>query len=130
VSAFEIRDVGEGFELTIQVEVAKRSYTVKDITLLAYAKTGTEVARHSVGTLDESRPRAVVTTECTGFPAIITAEAATAVCQDVNLPIMYLKSPATATENRTWEQDYRECGEGLPPERILERYRTESPTQK
>jgi len=127
IERFEIQNVGERHELTIKIEVTRTGMTVKDITLLAYSMNGAEVARQPVGTLDESRRDAIVTTECTDFPAIITADAARTVCDDLNLPILYLDTASTTTEKSAWKQTVRECGNSLPPDYILKRYRTASP---
>lgn len=127
----EISELENGYELKVGVSLAHQGgVTIKDITLLAYDKDGARVARHDVGTLDESRRITDVTTQSSGFPAIITFEAATSACEDLILPLAYVNGSEKGAEDRDWNTTTRKCGGGLPPERILERYRTESPTQE
>jgi hypothetical protein len=126
----EVRKLEDGYELVVTVLLAHQGgVTIEDITLFAYTKEGSRVAHREVGTLDDSRRMVTIEKRCSGFPAIVTFDAATSVCENVMLPIVYIKSPVTPTEDRSWEQTPRECGGGLPPERILDRYGTASPTE-
>lgn len=121
-------DDAGGFDLTVQMQLApSKSDTIEGVVVLAYAQDGTEVARHSVGTLNKHSVE-TVTTYCSGFPTMVTVKTARSPCDDLVIDIRYLEGPVTPADERTWARTTRECEEGLPPERLLEGDQTPSAT--
>lgn len=123
----ELREVAErsdtqaGFDLTMSVDLGfSTKPSIDDVLLLGYDKDGNRVARHQIDTLGMNKPAVEVTTASSGFPAIVTASADISACDELIIEIVYLKGPVTPASSRTWEDTFRNCGDDLPPERLLD----------
>lgn len=97
-----------------------------DVRLLAYAVNGTKVCDVAVGDLASSGDfQQTVKTECSAFPAIITASSRESPCENALIPV--LRWTGTDAQRKQtvshgewpWNSTYRKCGENLPPERVL-----------
>lgn len=101
--------------------------SIHNITVLAFNDAGEEVCRSNVGDLIkfEDRDR-TVTVRCTDFPAIISAKARESPCDGAKIEILYWigseaqRGADLPDDVKVWEDTYRNCGESLPPERVLD----------
>lgn len=125
VRSFEIQELDEGYELRCEVRLNVRTTEViRDVELLAYADDGRLACTEEVGTLRrKERTNAAVTVQCDRFPTIVTMEAATSVCEDLLIELVYWVDEDIATDDTPvgWHTTYRECQESLPPERFVNR---------
>lgn len=100
-----------------------------DVQLLAYAADGAKIGETQVGDLVKpGGDEQIVETTCSEFPIIITATARETPCEDALLPINYWvgtdaqRTETVDDEEVLWKDTYRECGEDLPPKRVLEKF--------
>lgn len=122
------RSDSEGsYELTVALQLAvSHGASIRDVVLHIYAKDGNVLVRHPIGTLNVHES-VEVTPVASRFPAIITASAARSVCNDLTIQIVYVNGPITPAEDRKWDYTVRECGEELPPKRLLAGNESTSP---
>ena len=107
-----------GWELELRTNVVPVTGAIEDVTLVAYADGGTSVCERAVDQLDGGVTEYEL--ECTGFPAIISAETATD-CDEVET-LYWVGTdeqrqqsiPTEITEDAIlWETTTRECGESV-----------------
>lgn len=108
-----------------------REVSVHNVTLIAYSDDGTEVCRERVGDFLQDEPASrSVDVKCKEFPAIITVTAEESPCDGTRLQIDYWigtddqRGKDLDEEEIVWESTYQECGESLPPERVLQNVST------
>jgi len=129
LSGLEVIPRNESYNLTVQVDsTGGGEGQIQDVQILAYSEQGQQVCNKDVGTIQ--RERRSIRLDCSVFPAIITADAATSVCDDLMIQIVHwigteaqkqLRIPDeipddTAVYNGT---DTRQCSESLPPARLI-----------
>lgn len=123
----KVRRHPEGWLLSTIVEAtAERSGAAfHDVSLLGYALDGTRVCEKPLG--DLPIPGGVrtqqVTAVCSGFPTVVTLDAAESPCDDgVALAVAVAdrvptgSTPAEEPDGVAWSTRDRRCGEGLPPD--------------
>jgi hypothetical protein len=104
-----------------------------EVRLLAFDTEGTKICEAPVGEL--SGHKKTVDTTCSKFPSIIAATARESPCKKAQIPIVWwtsTKEKRTSTftpGKRPWKSTYRECDEDLPPERILDEFKTSTEEQ-
>jgi hypothetical protein len=85
-----------------------------DLSVIAYDRTLTEVARRSIGEVpSDINEDTRIELECSGFPFALTYAARESPCEEsVDIKIAVYRG-----EDHGWIADqYRECNESLPPE--------------
>ena len=93
--------------------------SIHDVEILAYSDTGEKVCRKHIGDLLElEEPEKTVSLTCGSFPAIITADAEESPCDGALISIFRWKGTENEKDHPNdpglWDQDRRECDEGLP----------------
>lgn len=117
----------EGYQLTLDVVLGRSpQIEIENITIYCYSHTGKKICQKSV---EDNSLTETIELHCSSFPEIITADAATSVCDDLNIPIVYWVGSSDQQQKRipedlddnavVWQQTWRRCGESLPPERVL-----------
>lgn len=89
-----------------------------DVVVYAYSKQGQEIGKREIGDLTHEysvNDGKDVTLDCQSFPYAVTFDAKESPC-DENTKIMIGRYDGMRDGNYVWATDYRECGEGLPPE--------------
>lgn len=136
----EVRPVDDGYQLSIAVSNGRiPTVVIEDVTLLAFSGEGNQVCSESVGRIDTDRMKVDVTVHCSAFPEIITADAATSVCEELTIPLIYWVGTDEQTQKHVpdelsedavvWDSTVRKCGEALPPERFVNESGATEPNQ-
>ena len=120
-----------GWTLELTTNVAPVTDSIPDVTLVAYDEQGTTVCELPIGAADGGVTDYHL--DCTDFPAIISARTGLD-CPDVTVDILYWSGTAEQQERRIPDEitdsaelyrlTQRECGESLPPQRLLTRTET------
>lgn len=128
----KVKKVSDGWSLEAQVVNEYPQHTsFHDIQLLAYTADGSKICEAKVGDLLKPTGDAeTVETTCSEFPAIITATARESPCEKALIPVDYWvgtdaqKTTTLASDEIVWKDTYRKCDEELPPQRILDEFKT------
>ena len=130
VIVLEVRPTTEGFELTTEVSnVGYREDRIEGVHVLAFSESGRQAGEKQVGVIEEGGKRKKVSLACSEFPEIVTAKAATSVCEDLIVDVRYWVGtdrqkgkhiPDELSEDAfVYDITTRKCGESLPPERLV-----------
>lgn len=97
-----------------------------NVTVVAYSQQGDLVCEYEVGTLNVSQPQERLSTQCDGFPAVITGTANEQLCKGVVIIIIWVwegtdrERESKYDDPSQWEDYNRECEGTLPPDRFIE----------
>jgi len=124
IRSIEVTPNDSRWALGCTLEIAPVTQSVPDMTLVAYTYDGELVCEKSLGDFSGGRQQL----QCTSFPEIISARTSLD-CHEINIDIVYWTGtdnqqareiPDNITDNDSiYQLTQRECGESLPPERLL-----------
>lgn len=125
----EVRPNNGDYQLSIQILNDGRRTRIRNITLLAYTEEGREVCSEPIGDISFTETVSV-TVRCSGFPAIITANASTPICDDIRIRIIHWIGDESQKQRHIPDEidndeaiyngtGYRRCDESLPPRRFV-----------
>jgi hypothetical protein len=115
-----------GWTLELTTNVAPVAGSIPDVTLVAYDEQGTTACERPIGATDGGVTDHQL--NCTAFPAVISARTGLD-CANVTVDILYWTGTAEQQGRQIpdditdpaelYRLTQRECGESLPPERLL-----------
>jgi len=121
----EVSSTDSGWTLELSFDVFPLRGSIPDVTIVAYSEQGEVACERTVGQVEGGV--ADFRLECTAFPALASARTAMN-CEEINIDIVYWVG--TPEQRRytpdqlpddtiLWRTTQRQCGESLPPERLL-----------
>jgi len=128
IYVLEVVPQNNSYQLTVGIQSTGPEDQTREVRILAYSEQGQQVCGEDLGTIQRGRESTQI--NCSGFPAIITADAATSVCDDLNIQIVHwigtedqkqLRIPDEIPDDTAVYEgtDTRRCNESLPPTRLI-----------
>jgi len=126
----EVTPLNNSYQATVSISYGVGSEEpFQDVQILAYSEQGQQVCDKHVGTIG-SGGRETVRLNCSGFPAVVTADTNTSVCNDsVMIQVIHwigteeqkqMQIPDEIPQDTpVYDRTNLECNESLPPDRLI-----------